>query len=182
MVHGKNVKKKEERKEMKNEQTQEPIRILLADDDVDDRTFFVKALKEIPLDTQLIIVHDGEQLMKYLNENSENLPGLLFLDLSMPRKTGFECLAEIKENKWLKNLHVIVFTTSFGRGVEFEHNLKNTLSNIGAEEYIRKPSDPGQLKEIIHTAILKHIEKERLSGKDKKSGQQTKPSHEALPS
>lgn len=136
-----------------------PFKILLADDDADDCFFFEKALKEIPIVTDLTILRDGEQLMNYLNDNSEQLPHILFLDLSMPRKTGFECLSEIKENEKLKRIPVVVFTTSFTSGIEFEKNLISTLSDIGSEEYIRKPSDFEQLKQIIHSSLNKVIEK-----------------------
>lgn len=131
-----------------------PLNILLADDDTDDRQFFEKALMEIPIATHLNIVHDGEQLMSYLSENHNKLPDILFLDLSMPRKTGFECLAEIKENETLKNIPVFVFTTSFGRDADFERSLTNTLTNIGAEQYIRKPGDFEELKVIIRNALV----------------------------
>ena len=131
-----------------------PLNILLADDDADDRLFFTKALKEIPMATRHTSVQDGEQLMDYLAKNLENLPDVLFLDLSMPRKTGFECLTEIKEDKRLKVIPVIVFTTSFGRGIDFEQSMINTLSNIGSQEYIRKPGNFEQLKQIIHKVLM----------------------------
>jgi CheY-like chemotaxis protein len=90
-----------------------PLKILLADDDTDDRFFFEKALNELSLNTHLTTVHGGEQLMEYLLENTKNLPDVLFLDLSMPRKNGIECLSEIKENKQLEAVPVIMFSTSF---------------------------------------------------------------------
>lgn len=130
------------------------LNVLLADDDIDDCAFFEKALNEIDIPTHLTIVRDGEELMSYLLKHEENLPDVLFLDLSMPRKTGFECLTEIKENDKLKELPVTIFTTSFGRGIDFEQSLINTLSNIGAYQYIRKPGDFNQLKEIIHNVLL----------------------------
>ena len=140
------------------------INILLADDDIDDRLFFEKALKEIPVATQFKTVNNGEHLMEYLAANSEHLPDVLFLDLSMPRKTGFECLNEIKENSKLAALPVIMFSTSFTRGIELEQNLINTLSKMGALDYIRKPDDFEQLKQVIQQAILKVIEYSRLKG------------------
>ena len=136
-----------------------PLHILLADDDTDDCLFFEKALKEINIESHITMVHDGEELMDYLSKNSDHLPDMLFLDLSMPRKTGFECLSEIKENEKLNNLPVIVFTTSFARGIDFEQSLINTLSKIGAQEYIRKPNDFEQLKQIIHKALSLLLEK-----------------------
>jgi len=131
-----------------------PIRILLADDDSDDRLFFAKALKGIAMNTQLTTVADGEQLMQYLHEQSANLPDILFLDLSMPRKTGFECLIEINENAQLKEIPLVVFTTSFGRDINFEQGLINTLTHFGARQYVRKPADIALLQTIIHKALI----------------------------
>ena len=136
-----------------------PLHILLADDDTDDCLFFEKALKETNIESYLTTVRDGEELMDYLSKNSDRLPDMLFLDLSMPGKTGFECLSEIKENEKLNNLPVIVFTTSFARGIDFEQSLINTLSKLGAQEYIRKPGDFEQLKQIIHKALSLLLEK-----------------------
>lgn len=134
-----------------------PINILLADDDLDDRYFFDKALKEIPVTSQLTTVNNGEQLMDYLIKNSGPLPDVIFLDLSMPRKTGFECLSEIKENEKLKAIKIIMFTTSFTRGFELEENLRGTLIKMGAQDYIRKPGEFEELKEVIKQALLNII-------------------------
>src|SRR5580700_8522914 len=98
---------------MNQKQELAALNILLADDDTDDCLFFEKALKEIPMATHLTIFHDGEQLMNYLSKNFELRPDILFLDLAMPRKTGFECLSEIKEDEKLKVLPVFVFTIAF---------------------------------------------------------------------
>ncbi len=133
--------------------TSKQFSVLLADDDIDDCSFFKKALDELQLSTNLMVVHDGEELMSYLEENSSSLPDVLFLDLSMPRKTGFECLTEIKENEKLKGLSVIVFTTSFSRGLDFEQGMATMLTKIGAEEYVRKPGDFELLKQIIDRVI-----------------------------
>jgi CheY-like chemotaxis protein len=138
---------------MKATEQHKPIHILLADDDMDDCMFFKKALSEITLKTQLSTVPDGEKLMLYLQTHFHDLPDVLFLDLSMPKKTGFECLAEIKETERFKNIPIVVFTTSFRRGDEFEDRLISTLTNLGAEEYIRKPNDIGELKNIIGKAL-----------------------------
>ena len=144
-------------------QNKEQIRILLADDDMDDRIFFGNALSEMPIRTTLITVNDGEQLMDYLKDHVADLPDVLFLDLSMPRKTGFECLAEIKENEKLKNLPVIMFTTSFTRGIELEYNLISTLSNMGAQDYIRKPGDYEEYKLVIHQALTRMMDKGKVA-------------------
>lgn len=116
--------------------------ILLADDDTDDCLFFEEALLELPLSTKLTAVHDGEQLMQLLN-NDKKLPHILFLDLNMPRKNGFECLAEIKQHKKLHDLPVVIFSTSL------EKEVVNMLYDNGAQYFIRKPSEFAQFQKII---------------------------------
>jgi CheY-like chemotaxis protein len=129
------------------------IRILLADDDKDDRFLFREALSELPVQADLITVHDGEELMNWLEENTSDLPDILFLDLNMPRKNGFECLTEIKQNEKLQKLPVIMFSTSYPRDLHYEQDLMKLLYKIGAQEYIRKPDDFNQLKVVIHNAL-----------------------------
>lgn len=143
------------------------LNILLADDDLDDRIFFDRALSEISIPTTLSSVSNGEQLMQFLAEHEDQLPDVLFLDLSMPRKTGFECLAEIRENEKFKALTVIMFTTSFTRGIDLEDNLKNTLTRMGAYDYIRKPGDYNELKQVIHQALAGIINKKLVEAETK---------------
>jgi CheY-like chemotaxis protein len=138
---------------------------VLADDDKDDCSFFEKALKEISIDTNLTIVHDGEKLMNYLYRNSENLPDVLFLDLSMPRKNGVECLSEIKESTQLKNLLIVMFSTSFPQEKNYEENMINLLLKLGAHDFIRKSSDLEQLRKVIHRTLIMVEEKNLLNGK-----------------
>lgn len=136
-----------------------PLNILLAEDDKDYRFLFEQALKEIPIATQLTTVENGEELMKCLMENALHLPNLLFLDLSMPRMTGFECLHEIKESVLLKDLMVVVLTVSLPNDVNFEINIEKILNDIGAQDYIRKPHDFELLKTAIQNVLNKAIEK-----------------------
>jgi len=138
---------------MNEEKKNNPIKILLADDDTDDRFFFDKALKEVETLTHLKTVHDGEQLMGYLSANLENLPDVLFLDLSMPRKTGFECLSEIRENKMFNGIYIVMFSTSYTKDTIYEQGMIKTLYEIGAQDYIRKPNDLDQLKKAIASAL-----------------------------
>lgn len=146
------------------------LNILLADDDADDCFFFDKALKEIPVKTNLTIVRDGEQLMNYLLENTsgDGGPDIIFLDLSMPRKTGFECLHEIKENDRLKDIRVVMLSTSYPQDMAYEQGLIKTLNGIGAANFIRKPSDYAQIKDLIHNELIKVIEKKSLNEQEKK--------------
>lgn len=129
------------------------LQLLLADDDKDDCLFFKEALEELPVSANLITVHNGEQLMQLLTKKIDELPNVLFLDLNMPRKNGFECLTEIKRNEKLQQLPVIVFSTSF------EQNIANLLYKNGAHYFIRKPSDFSQLKKVIHQALSQIVEK-----------------------
>ena len=85
--------------------------------------------------------------MKYLSGNSEHLPDVLFLDLNMPRKNGFECLSEIKQNEKLKGLPVVIFSTSNSQ------DKIQILFNAGADIYVRKPYDFSDLVQVIHHAL-----------------------------
>jgi len=124
-----------------------PLYILLADDDRDDALLFQDVLDELTLSTRLEIVFNGEQLMSRLNENSIILPDVLFLDLNMPRKTGFECLSEMKQDERLKHLPVIIFSTSM------DPKAMDILYKTGAHYYIRKPNEYSKLKKVIHLAL-----------------------------
>jgi len=146
-----------------SEQQQPPLNILLADDDADDRSFFENALKEIPIDTRLTTVNDGEQLMEYLSKNTAQLPDVLFLDLSMPRKGGFECLTEMKDNINLKDIPVVMFSTSYTQDFNYELGMIGVLYKLGVQDYIRKPGTIAQLKELILHSLRKVIKESRLN-------------------
>ncbi len=123
------------------------VNILLADDDIDDRTFFKSALDAIPLETNLVTVVDGQQLMNYLSDNIDRLPNVLFLDINMPGKNGYECLAEIKKNEKMKDLPVIMYSTSK------EQDKISVLFNTGADVYVHKPSRFSELVQVIYHAL-----------------------------
>ena len=121
--------------------------LLLADDDIDDCALFKEALEDLPISATLLTVHDGVHLMNFLSAKSNNLPDALFLDLNMPRKSGFECLSEIKLIDKLKDLPVIIFSTSLNMEVV------DLLYQKGAHYYIRKPGDYENLKKVILKAV-----------------------------
>ncbi|MDP5199470.1 response regulator [Flavobacterium sp. DG2-3] len=127
--------------------TKEHYYLLLADDDEDDCLFFKEALDEITVGTTLSMVHDGVQLMNHLKNTISNLPDVLFLDLNMPLKNGLECLAEIKADENLKNLPIIIFSTSL------DGEIVNKLYQKGASFYIRKPGEFAKLKTVIEKAL-----------------------------
>jgi len=120
-----------------------PLHVLLADDDSDDRYFFEIVLRAFPVPTQLTTVEDGDKLMTYLSKNSQNLPDILFLDLNMPRKNGSECLLEIKHDPKLKDLPVIVYSTSV------HEDAADLLYNNGAHYYFRK-TDIIEIQKVLH--------------------------------
>ena len=134
-----------------------PLNILLADDDTDDCIFFREAVEELLMTTQLSTLHDGEKLMEHLNNTLNELPDVLFLDLNMPRKNGFECLSEIKGSPRLQGLPVIIFSTSF------EQEVVNLLFINGAQYFIRKPSEFSQFKKIIHQTFITLIVPQNIS-------------------
>jgi len=125
----------------------DPLHILLADDDDDDRLFFKDAIEDVKIKTVVAMVHDGVELMDYLNQPDLRLPNLLFLDLNMPRKSGMECLVEIRSNSRFKDLVIAIYSTS-----GLEKDLEETFVK-GANVYIKKPSDFEVLKTILAKVV-----------------------------
>jgi CheY-like chemotaxis protein len=125
-----------------------PVRLVLADDDEDDCLLFKEALDEIPIVTNLSTVNNGEQLMQLLKLTNDSIPPVLFLDLNMPRKNGFECLNEIRRNEKYKTFPVIIYSTSF------DEEMVERLYKNGAQYYIRKPVEFSKLKKVIYEALL----------------------------
>jgi CheY-like chemotaxis protein len=117
----------------------EPVVILMADDDDDDYLLTQKALKESKLLNTLVRVSDGEELTDYLfkrgiyTEKETLRPGIILLDLNMPRKDGREALKEIKEDDDLRDIPVVVFTTS-----KAEEDIYKTYK-LGVNSFITKP-------------------------------------------
>jgi len=132
--------------------TGKPITILMADDDPDDRQMTKEAFEESYLANDLRFVEDGVELLDYLcrrgkysDPASSPFPGLLLLDLNMPRKDGREALKEIKSDPRLKHLRVIVLTTS-----KAEEDVYKSY-DLSATSYITKPVTFASLIEVIKT-------------------------------
>ncbi|MGV3774649.1 MAG: response regulator [Verrucomicrobiales bacterium] len=129
-----------------------PITILLADDDADDRLLTRQALEENRLANDFRCVEDGEELVDYLfhrgkfaDEVEYPLPGLILLDLNMPRKDGREALREIKSDPKLRKIPVIVLTTS-----KADEDVCATY-DLGVNSYISKPVTFESLVKIMRT-------------------------------
>lgn len=129
------------------------LHIVLADDDTDDCLFFKEALEDLYDSVTLSTINNGAELMHWLSKQSHDLPDILFLDLNMPRKTGLECLSEIKQNPHLNKLPVIIYSTSLNQAVV------ESLYEKGADHYIRKPAEFSQLKKVISKALTIASEK-----------------------
>ena len=121
--------------------------IVLAEDDEDDYLLFKEAITDQTEVVNLIWVKDGVELMEVLQKNDLTFIEMLFLDINMPRKNGFECLTEIRKNEQLKDLPVIVFSTSK------ESSLVSWMYNSGANLFLCKPSTFQLLKSAIQKAI-----------------------------
>lgn len=130
-------------------QNPEPIEILLVEDSPDDAELTVEALKSTKMNYHLRIVEDGEQAMQFLRQEgtfaSAPRPGLIILDLKLPRKDGREVLAEIKSDPELRRIPVIVLTTS-----QAEKDILNAYDKH-ANCYITKPLDLKQLLNVMKT-------------------------------
>ncbi len=128
--------------------TNEPFRILLADDDEADRLLFKEAFEEIKINTKVLTVNNGAELMEYLHRAGTVLPEIIFLDLNMPRKNGFECLKEIRANKSFNEISICIYSTSAA-----ERDIEATFI-AGANVYISKPNDFNVLKQVLEKAVM----------------------------
>ena len=123
------------------------IHIILADDDEDDILFFTDAFDELKINTKVNTFKDGEELMNYLNTEKAVMPNVLFLDLNMPKKTGLECLAEIKDNDKMSGIAIAIYSTSAS-----EEDIEKTFV-LGANIYIKKPADFKKLKKVLSEVV-----------------------------
>jgi CheY-like chemotaxis protein len=148
------------------------ISILVADDDEDDRMMIKEAFQEARLLNDLHFVKDGEELMDYLycrgkfeEMKKSQLPGLILLDLNMPRKDGRDALREIKADPELRQIPIVVLTTS-----NSEDDIKNTYG-LGVSSYITKPVTFAGLVQVLNAlqaywldiVQLPAIENDRMS-------------------
>lgn len=127
-----------------------PITILIADDDEDDRLLACDALAESGLPHVIFCVTDGEELMdflhrrgKYLEPGSAPRPGLILLDLSMPKKDGREALREIKSDSDLRQIPIVILTTS-----KSDEDISRSYDS-GASSYMSKPVTFVRLVEMM---------------------------------
>ena len=141
----------------------ERVTILMADDDPDDRLLVQDAFDEIRLANPLVFVEDGLELMDYLHRRGAYthlagtpLPGLILLDLNMPKKDGRETLREIKQDPALRAIPIVVLTTSSA-----EEDILRTY-DLGTNSFIVKPVTFDKLVEIVRKVTQYWLEIVRL--------------------
>lgn len=132
------------------------ITILMADDDAEDRAMVKEAFEESHLANDLRFVEDGQQLMDYLyrrgpysDAQTSPTPGLILLDLNMPRKDGRTALQEIKNDPQLRQIPVVILTTS-----KAEQDILRSY-DLGVNSFIVKPVTLARLVEVV-TALGKY--------------------------
>ncbi len=141
-----------------------PVLILIADDDEEDRMLTREAFEERGLDNEVRFVRDGDELMDYLKQRGKFAepwmsprPGLILLDLNMPKKNGHECLAEMKADPELSDIPVFVLTTS-----RAEEDVHQTYE-LGGSSFISKPVTFHDFMELVTSVTGYKIEIVRAS-------------------
>lgn len=110
------------------------MRIFLIDDDIDDQELFIEAVRELNAGFSCDCSSNGEEGLNYLLTRLNELPDLIFLDLNMPRLNGKQCLEKIKSVDRLKDVPVVIYSTS-----SQENDIRDTR-NLGAVHFLTKPS------------------------------------------
>jgi CheY-like chemotaxis protein len=123
------------------------LKIYLADDDDADQFLFKEALDEMRLKTSLTVADSGIKLLKLLGETLHALPDIIFMDINMPFKNGFECLEELKQHSGLKEIPVVMLSSSCLPESE------RMALKLGASKYICKPNTfqalVSEIKEVL---------------------------------
>ena len=125
-------------------------RFFLVDDDADDVSIFKEILREVNPSIALVSAADGQEALKFLKHQKDNYPDVIFLDLNMPRMSGKECLSELKKDPQLRQIPVIMYTTS-SRSIDIEETMLK-----GAICFITKPANLKELRHIL-SSISKNV-------------------------
>ncbi len=128
------------------------LKLFFVDDDADDRRFFVEAVKEINDAIECEVAKDGLHALEILNDERHSLPDFIFLDLRMPRYNGKRCLLEIKSNDRLKDIPVIIYTTST------DVKEANELKELGAVHFISKPRSTEDIYYLLSVVLEEQMD------------------------
>ncbi|NNE76336.1 MAG: response regulator [Pricia sp.] len=121
--------------------------IALADDDADDREIFTEVCAHMGTNLKVLLFENGQQIVDYLCNPNFEKPSILFLDINMPIKDGFECLQDIRRNTDFNDLCIIVYSTSIS-DVDVKRAKK-----LGADGFLQKPSDYMKLKSSVRKIL-----------------------------
>jgi len=127
------------------------ISIFLVDDDTDDQDIFVEVLKEINASIHCTTAFDGEEALAILKNNLPHLPDYIFLDLNMPRMNGRQFLKVLKSIEILKDIPVIIYSTSSS----LSH--KEEMMNLGAAYFLTKHNSLAGLRTELEHVLFKGI-------------------------
>lgn len=117
--------------------------IMIVDDDEDDIEIFCEAVKQLHKDNECVSASNGEDALHKLSRENERLPDFIFLDLNMPRLNGKQCLTRLKLNTRLRDIPVIIYSTS-----KLEEDIEEA-KQLGAVHFLTKPSKIKDLQNAI---------------------------------
>jgi CheY-like chemotaxis protein len=126
-----------------------PITCFLIDDDKDDQEIFMLALEDMNINVACVTANDGNEALNKFAQDETFLPDYIFLDLNMPRINGKQCLVEIKKIDHLKNIPVIIYSTSSAQKDKLETEM------LGASAFITKPSSISEFTKILSSYLIK---------------------------
>lgn len=131
-------------------------RILLVDDDSDDREFFCEALKALAQPTVCYTAPNGRIALSQIDNKEIEVPDLIFLDVNMPVMNGWQCLSILKEHEEYKSIPVIMYSTS-----SYPEDIRKA-QELGALCFFSKPPAFKDLKSRLE-AVIKHLMDDSLS-------------------
>ncbi|MBP0903686.1 response regulator [Mariniflexile gromovii] len=126
---------------------QKPLLIYLADDDNEDRMLFKEALDEINMNVSVEDFDNGVTLMEHLLMKDKPLPDAIYLDLNMPLMNGEECLNDIRNEPYLSQIPIIIYSTYI------DEQMADRLQSNGANWYLMKPNTFGKLKSLLQKSL-----------------------------
>jgi len=123
-------------------------KVILVDDDIDDRDMFAEAFEDLKVKAELLLFEDAQKFIEYLAKIERHLPTYVFLDLNMPVLSGMDCLKMLREKLEINDIFITIYSTSSS-----QHDIETAYLN-GANGYLKKPTSFHELKDLIRKAIM----------------------------
>jgi CheY-like chemotaxis protein len=127
------------------------LRFMIVDDDEDDRELFSVAVRDVEPSAACLMAQNGHEALHNLVRGVTPKPDVIFLDLNMPRLNGVQTLTELKKNELLKEIPVVIYTTS-----KLDDDKEET-ARLGAAAFITKPTSLAELQQVIEHIIREHL-------------------------